>query len=152
LIWIPGAKDEKIPCLYLQSHLGSSRTFLNFLANAEDLGRVYKFLVLIRCVLDVNIIAPEYSGYGLYKGNCTSSQTLVNALVIYKFLQRVLKLNVHDIIIVGRSIGSGPASWLATQGSGALILLSSYTSIRKVFRGVFSENFSIFSKRPAEKH
>jgi fermentation-respiration switch protein FrsA (DUF1100 family) len=46
-----------------------------------------------------------------------------------------------DIIIFGRSIGSGPATYLAsTKQVGALILMSAYTSIRNIVRdyiGVF---------------
>jgi abhydrolase domain-containing protein 17 len=47
------------------------------------------------------------------------------------------KLNIHpkDIIIFGRSIGSGPATWLASRKNiGALVLMSAFTSIRAVVR------------------
>mmetsp|Transcript_79960 Transcript_79960/g.110663 ORF Transcript_79960/g.110663 Transcript_79960/m.110663 type:complete len:85 (-) Transcript_79960:409-663(-) len=38
-----------------------------------------------------------------------------------------------DIILLGRSIGSGPSSYLAAKyNPGALILMSPYTSIRDV--------------------
>lgn len=146
LVWIPGNKGIKIPCLYLESRGKSSKTFLYFHANAEDLGRIYNFLDLMRCVLNVNVIAPEYPGYGIYKGEASTNSILTDGLVVYKFLRQTLKLDVNHLFIIGRSIGTGPASWLATQGSGALILLSAYTSIRKVVRGVFGRLLQYFVK------
>ena len=136
LIWIPATNNTKIPCLFLPSPQGNSRTFLYFHANAEDLGQVYDFLDVMRCALDVNILAPEYPGYGIYPGEATCNKILTDGLVIYKFMQRTLEIDMKDLVIIGRSIGSGPASWLASQGTGALILLSPYTSIRKAVRGL----------------
>ena len=86
------------------------KTFLYFHANAEDLGKIYDFLDIMRCVLEVNIIAPEYPGYGLYKGKASCKKVLSDSELIYKFIQNSLKLQPADIYIMGRSIGSGPAS------------------------------------------
>lgn len=146
LIWIPGINNTKIPCLFLPSQ-GNSRTFLYFHANAEDLGKIYDFLNIMRCVLDVNIIAPEYPGYGIYPGEATCNKILTDALVLYKFLQNTLHMNVKDLVIIGRSIGSGPASWLASQGTGALILLSPYISISESCERSDREYLAIHSKR-----
>ena len=43
------------------------------------------------------------------------------------------KLKPKDVIVLGRSLGSGPATYLASEHQlGALILMSPYTSIRCV--------------------
>ena len=43
--------------------------------------------------------------------------------------------NSRDIILFGRSIGSGPATWIAgNKNPGALLLMSPYTSIRNVVK------------------
>lgn len=139
LIWIPGQSDIAIPCLFLHSHQPTTTTFLFFHANAEDLGKVYDFLDIMRCVLEVNILAPEYPGYGIYKGSSTCNHILSDSMIVYKFLHQGLKLNPGNVCIVGRSIGTGPASWLASQGAGGLILLSPYTSIRKAAKSVFGK-------------
>jgi hypothetical protein len=44
-----------------------------------------------------------------------------------------LHIPEKDIILLGRSIGSGPATWLASvKNPGALILMSGFTSIKAV--------------------
>ena len=49
-----------------------------------------------------------------------------------------LKINPSDIIVFGRSIGTGPASWLASKRKiGVLVLMSAFTSIRAVVKDLF---------------
>jgi hypothetical protein len=55
-----------IPCLLLQYPKGSSKIFLYFHANAEDLGRAQRFLSYINMYLKMHVLAVEYPGYGLY--------------------------------------------------------------------------------------
>jgi fermentation-respiration switch protein FrsA (DUF1100 family) len=44
-------------------------------------------------------------------------------------------LKDKDILIFGRSIGTGPATYIAAHNSpGALILMSPYTSIKNIVR------------------
>lgn len=45
---------------------GSSKIFVYFHANAEDLGRSYKLLTFIHKYLQMHVIAMEYPGYGVY--------------------------------------------------------------------------------------
>ena len=48
-----------------------------------------------------------------------------------------LNLSEKDIILYGRSIGSGPACYLAsTKSPGALLLMSAYTSIKAVVKSI----------------
>lgn len=55
-----------ISCLYLKSPSQSSKLIIYFHANAEDLGSSYELLDKIRKKMNINIIAPEYPGYGIY--------------------------------------------------------------------------------------
>ena len=56
-----------IPCLYLPcNNEGSSKILIYFHANAEDIGLSYTLLESIRQTIKVNILAPEYPGYGFY--------------------------------------------------------------------------------------
>jgi fermentation-respiration switch protein FrsA (DUF1100 family) len=44
-------------------------------------------------------------------------------------------MHPKDILVFGRSMGSGPASYLASRKNiGALVLMSAFTSIRAVVR------------------
>ena len=77
----------------------------------------------------------EYPGYGLYKGTATEAQILEDAEIVYDFLMSNLRIQPHQIILFGRSIGSGPSTYLASKKNvGALILMSPFTSIRSVVR------------------
>ena len=53
--------------MFLKSEIPSSKVFLYFHANAEDLGRCLNFLGYIQIYMRVNVIAVEYPGYGVYK-------------------------------------------------------------------------------------
>jgi len=54
---------------------------------------------------------------------------------VYDYFVTKLKIDPRDLIIFGRSIGSGPASYLASKRNiGALVLMSGFTSIRSVVK------------------
>ena len=83
------------------------------------------------------MLAVEYPGYGLYKGVTNEEKILVDAEIVYEFLVTRLKLDPRDILIFGRSIGSGPATYLASRKNiGALILMSAFTSIRSAVKDI----------------
>lgn len=75
----------------------------------------------------------EYPGYGLYQDNGQSSEAKIkeDAEYIYHYcLQEIPNLQEKDILIFGRSMGGGPASWLAGNfNPGSLMLMSAYASI-----------------------
>ena len=56
-----------------------------------------------------------------------------DALAVYDYLIKKVGFEEKNIMLLGRSIGSGPASYLASQRNpGALIMMSSFTSLRSV--------------------
>ena len=128
-----------IPCLLLKYQSGSSKILLYFHANAEDLGRAERFLDYIYTYHKMHIIAVEYPGYGIYNGDSPSADKIVqDADIVYKFLTRQLNWKEQDIIVCGRSIGSGPACYLASRYQpSCLILISPHTSIRGIVRDRF---------------
>jgi len=80
-------------------------------------------------------MAVEYPGYGLYKGASSDTQILNDAETVFDYLTTKLSIHPKDIIVFGRSMGSGPASYLASRKNvGALVLMSAFTSIRAVVR------------------
>jgi abhydrolase domain-containing protein 17 len=69
----------------------------------------------------------------MYKGNPEEGRILEDAEFVYDYLVCKLKYNPKNLIIFGRSIGSGPATWLASRRIvGALVLMSPFTSIRAI--------------------
>lgn len=109
----------KVPCMYLPYYEGSNKLIIFFHGNAEDLGYSYDFASCIMKELQVNVLVVEYPGYGLYKGEPNSDQILSDADSVYEHALSNLKFSSENIIIFGRSIGSGPACYLAgTRNNG----------------------------------
>lgn len=119
---------------------GSNKLIIFFHGNAEDIGISYEMLDHLRASLKCNILAVEYPGYGIYNemdmGNTQATgpsedKIFSDARLVYHFA--LTKLDAKDIIVLGRSLGSGPATYLASHYKlGGLILMSPYTSIRNV--------------------
>lgn len=89
----------------------------------------------MRISLDLNILAVEYPSYGVYEDpeGPSEEKILRDADLVYNFVQDVAKIKEEDIIIMGRSLGSGPATFLAAKyNPGSLFLMSAYTSIKSV--------------------
>ena len=92
----------------------------------------------------MHIIGVEYPGYGIYAGNCSEKQIFKDAANVFSFLLTT-GIEPSDILVFGRSIGSGPACFLAAQTRpAALLLMSAYTSIRdavKFIVGTYAQYF-----------
>ncbi len=84
--------------------------------------------------LDCHAVMAEYPSYGVYTGVDPSQEIIYeNALFLFDFLVRGLKFQPENIIVLGRSLGSGPATYLAAHRPvGLLILFSPYKSIQEV--------------------
>ena len=91
----------------------------------------------IKSSLKVHVLAVEYPGYGCYPGPTTAEGILEDAVSVWDFLTKNIGLKASDIIIFGRSLGSGPAIELAAHvHPAALILMTAYLSIREVVASI----------------
>ena len=85
----------------------------------------------------MNVLSVEYPGYGAYEGEACAKTILEDAEIVFDFLTKEIAVNSGNIILFGRSIGSGPSTHLAANRQpGMLILMSPYTSIRDVVRSI----------------
>ena len=84
----------------------------------------------------MHVIAVEYPGYGIYTGDSANADKIVSdADIVYKFLTKQLLWKEQDILVCGRSIGSGPACYISSNFKPAcLILISPHTSIRGIVK------------------
>jgi len=133
---------EHIPCIFLRSSSQSQcqKYAIFFHGNAEDINLAYEILNHIRFTLNINVIAPEYPGYGIYPGRPSEEIIFLNSLILYRYMTEVLQISVNNIIIFGRSIGTGPAVYLASKKDvSALILISPMMSIRNVVKDILGK-------------
>ena len=123
---------EHIPCLYLPHEEGGNKLVLYFHGNAEDIGLAFDLLYLFGQRMQMHVLAIEYPGYGLYKTSKSSEEQIKqDAEMIYDYLVSCVGLSEKDIILFGRSMGSGPTSYLSSIRSPyALLLMSPFTSIK----------------------
>jgi esterase/lipase len=147
--------ERSIPCLYLRSTNNSicPKYALFFHGNAEDINLAYEILNHIRFTLSINVLAPEYPGYGIYPGRPSQDQIFEDSLIVYEYLTETLKVSSNNIIIFGRSLGTSPSTYLASKREvTALILISPMMSIQYVVRDILGKLVSYTMKDKFENY
>jgi len=140
---------DSIPCLWIPCY-GTKRVLLYSHGNGCDLGQMCPELKIYANRWKVNVVAYEYEGYGIHTGRASTEACNRDIQLVYKFLTSELKVPASSIIIYGRSIGTGPSSFLAStlkdSPPGCLMLQSPFTTIRALaqhlvgFIGMMSPN------------
>ena len=106
-----------------------ARTLLFLHGNAGNISHRLESLRLFNA-LGLNILIIDYSGFGQSGGTPGEQQTYDDALLAWRHLTESRGLDPERIVIFGRSLGGGVATWLAAhRRPGALILESSFTSV-----------------------
>mmetsp|Transcript_2597 Transcript_2597/g.7762 ORF Transcript_2597/g.7762 Transcript_2597/m.7762 type:complete len:601 (-) Transcript_2597:61-1863(-) len=135
--------SDGIPCLWFPAPKAAT-VIMFFHANAEDLGMSFAVLKHMRDQFKVNVLAVEYPGYGLLQGIAPSEDAVYEvSLTAFRFLVDEIGVRYSQIILFGRSLGSGPAVYLAAQYPvGGLILVSAFSSIRAAVQSIAGRIFS----------
>ena len=145
--WLTTSKGVKIPSCYIQQP-HARFTVLYSHGNAEDLGMIYEYLLELSELLYINILAYDYSGYGMgsiRKDNVakkiepSEENCYADIEAAYKYLTEIELVSASRIILYGRSVGSGPSCYLAQKLNKAkgdhiagLILHSPFLSVCRV--------------------
>ena len=108
------------------------RTLLFFHGNAGNIsGRLQSVQQFHR--LGLNVLIVDYSGYGQSTGEPSEQGLYCDADTCWEYLTQTRAIAPENIAVFGRSMGGGPATWLATQHRpGALILESVFTNVPDV--------------------
>lgn len=139
IVWIPRSdKKGNIPCMMLRQP-GATNMIIYAHGNGCDIGDMKMELDYFSQCLKAHICAFELRGYGFNKG--TPSETAINSDIqdVYTYFTETNpegKFPSQNILFWGRSIGSGPTTWMVSQLSekkvecAGLILQSPFTSIK----------------------
>lgn len=131
-ITIPLANQQKISAVYLPNPR-ARYTILFSHGNAEDLASLMPFLQLLK-QQGFAVLAYDYPGYGNSTGKPTEANTYEAINAAYHYLTTKLSLPPENIIIYGRSLGTGPSTELASkQRCAGLILESPFVSAYRVY-------------------
>lgn len=111
-----------------------------FHANACDCSSSYNEMRNLVRETNCIVLAPEYPGYGLLQGTATPSIAGTNdaAHYGYKYARDILGMEASDIVLFGRSIGTGPAMHLARELGrtgellGAIVLSAPFESLERM--------------------
>jgi len=112
----------------------NAHTLLFLHGNAGNISHRLDSLRLFNS-LGLNVLIFDYSGYGQSGGTASEQQTYADARVAWNYLTQTRAVPAGQIVIFGRSLGAGVATWLATEETpGALVLESAFTSVPELAR------------------
>ncbi|MBX2847583.1 MAG: alpha/beta hydrolase [Acidiferrobacterales bacterium] len=116
----------------LELNSGKDKALIYFGGNSEPV--VFNEIPFSETFANHTVYLVNYRGYGGSTGTPTQDGLLADSLAIYDNL-----ITNHDSIgVIGRSLGSGVASYLASQRSiESLLLITPYDSIEAVAKSRF---------------
>lgn len=122
---------ERISAMYF-TNAAARATLLYSHGNAEDIGEL-KFLLADLAKAGFNVLAYDYRGYGTSDGAPSERAAYRDIEAAYTYLTNTLHVAPTNIIVYGRSVGSGPSVDLASRKTVAgLVLQSGFTSAFRV--------------------
>lgn len=98
--------------------------------------------------VQVNAVVYEYTGFGESNGRIPQEQSLYDDIeTVFLYLTENLNISPNRIILYGRSIGSGPTSYLAEKFDVAGVIL--HCPLMSALRVVFNLRWTLpFDKFP----
>jgi len=107
------------------------RTIVFFHGNGDSLQGSLRATQAIAAA-GFGVLLPEYRGYGGNPGSPNESGLYADARAATAFLRRQ-GISSRDIVAIGNSLGSGPATEVATgERLGGLIIVSGFTNLPAV--------------------
>jgi abhydrolase domain-containing protein 17 len=141
LQFLKTSEGESIAYIHLPAAEGKP-TLLYSHGNAEDLADSQPIYDELHAY-GLGVLAYDYPGYGVSTGTANEESTQRAIMACWKHLT-ASGIPDSSIIITGRSVGSGPSVWLASQTEPAgLILISPFKS---AFTTAFDLPFPLFPR------
>jgi abhydrolase domain-containing protein 17 len=135
VVKITSADGNKISAFYLPNP-SAKFTLLVSHGNAEDIGDGRGWHEDLHQA-GFSVLAYDYQGYGTSQGKPSEKKLYEDEMAAYEFLTANLKVPPEHIIVLGRSVGSGPAVHLAARRPVAgLVLESPFLSAFRVITRV----------------
>lgn len=115
--------------LIVRTPTSGGPTLVYFHGNAESAGRNLDLALELQ-KRGCNVFLAEFRGFGGVGGSPSEAGLLLDGEAALQTVTQTLGTAKADIVLCGRSLGSGVASGLAGRGHGRrVVLLSPYTSI-----------------------
>lgn len=129
--FLTNSKNDQVAISYMKAR-ANMPTLLWSHGNADDIGTAQGYLELLHDE-GYGILVYDYPGYGLSDGKPTEAGCYLNIQAAWNHLTETLQIPKEKIYLVGQSVGSGPAVWLADRDTPAgLVLISPFKSVNRV--------------------
>lgn len=139
LIWLHTSEHEVIPAFFIDRD--AKLTLLFSHGNAEDLGMIIQYFREVSHILEVNIFAYEYTGYGMSTGEPHEQAVYADIEAAFKYLRDIIGIPWTEVVLYGRSVGSGPSIHLATRTAVRAMVLQS--PLLSIFRIAMHSRFTL---------
>ena len=130
LSWVKSFEVETdgIRLSWYQKITGSGMTILYFWGNAEDIAGIFE-----HTIFSGNLIAINYRGYGKSEWKPTEENLFHDAVFLYDTLIASGVITRENTTLVGRSLGTGVATYLAVKKNiEKLVLITPYDSMKSL--------------------
>ena len=127
---IPVDGSEQLHAWWVPASAASDKVLLVFHGNGYVLEQTVRGELAPLHALGTNLLMIDYRGYGSSSPGTPNEQRVYeDARAAFSYLIAQRRVRPADIIFLGRSIGSGPATELAEEHpeAGGLILISAFT-------------------------
>lgn len=117
--WNIGNKEGKNPLVIFfgGNAQNSSNTLYNY----------YQFGTMKNVFGNYNLMLIDYPGYGMSKGKPSDDSMFIASKYIFEYATKMSEVNIDNIVIMGYSIGTGVASYCASENDASgLILVAPY--------------------------
>jgi fermentation-respiration switch protein FrsA (DUF1100 family) len=128
--------NYSIACMHLGERDKPKRTVIFSHGNGEDLGNLESFLSYFGSD-STEMIAYDYPGYGLSEGKPSEEGCYEAVEAVFAYVVNQLGRDPAEIIMWGRSLGTGPSLYLASRRKvGGLILETPFLSAFRSATGI----------------
>jgi fermentation-respiration switch protein FrsA (DUF1100 family) len=136
-IWLPTGGGERLHGWFVRNAEGASPApaLIYFGGNAEEVSGLALEAGELR---GITFVLFNYRGYGRSEGDPSESALFSDAVAIYDLVASRPDVDPKRIVAMGRSLGSGVATYLATQRPlAAVVLVTPYDSMTAVARAKY---------------
>jgi fermentation-respiration switch protein FrsA (DUF1100 family) len=114
--WIPASDVSRGTLLFFHGNAGNISGRLESVQQFHQLG--------------LNVLIVDYRGYGQSTGSPSEEGIYRDAEACWTYLTETQDVAAQNVVVFGRSMGGGAATWVASQRQpGAVILESVFTNV-----------------------
>jgi len=143
------------PCVWITSKRArAQKVVIHMHANACDVGHIYELCARDAECWRANVLLVEYPGYGASSGVAYERSVDRHVAAAYVYVTEECGVDPKDIVLLGRSLGTGPATKLASaietvdgKTLSAVVLHSPFTSVREAGLALLGDIAHVMSDR-----